>query len=104
MFETYWSKASNRSIHILNDPPSIRSVALVKDTDDFRKIKDAKIYDSSSRARTVSLHQIAIYQNTNGFYAAIKVLSIKDDSRGDGNEELSFEYFIQTNGSPDFTV
>jgi hypothetical protein len=104
MFETYWSKASNTSIHIMNDPPSIRTVALVKDITDITKIKDARKYDTSSRARTIRLNQIGILQNTNGFYATVKVLSIKDDSRGDENDELTFEYHIQTNGSPDFTT
>lgn len=103
MFETYWSKASDRAIYLLNDPASIKTVALANDTDNYRNIKDARIYDSSSRARTVNLNQIAVLQNTNGFYAAVKVLSIKDDSRTDKNDELTFEYFIQTNGSPDFT-
>lgn len=103
LFECYFSKASNRSIHILNDRSSIRSVALVKDSGEIRQIKDARIYDSSSRARTANINQIAIYQNVNGFYAAIKILDIKDDSRGSENDEVTFEYFIQTNGSPDFT-
>lgn len=103
LFDCYFSKASDRSIHIMNDRSSIRSVALVKDTNEIKQIKDARIYDSSSRARTVNLNQIAIYQNKNGFYAAIKIISIKDDSRGDKNDEVTFEYVIQTNGSPDFT-
>jgi|GEM_PF-315954 len=104
MFETYWSKASNTSIHILNDPASIRTVALVKDTEEIKNILDARSYDNSSRARTVKVNQITVLQNMNGFYAAIKVLKIKDDSRGEMNDEISFEYIIQTNGSPDFTT
>ncbi len=103
MFETYWTKASIQSIHLYNDPASIRTVALAKDADNYRNIKDARIYDGSSRARTVILNQIAVLQNTNGFYAAVKVLSIKAVSGNDSDDELTFEYFIQTNGSPDFT-
>lgn len=103
LFETAWSKASNTSIYILNDPPSIQSIALVKDIDEINKIKDARIYDSSSRHRTIQLNQIAILQNKNGFFAGIKIKSLKDDTRGDKNDEIVFNYFIQTNGSPDFT-
>ena len=33
-----------------------------------------------------------------------KILSIKDDTRGALNDEVSFEYIIQTNGTPDFTT
>jgi hypothetical protein len=102
LFECYFSKASNRSIYILNNKNSIRSVALIKDVEKIKDISDARNYDSSSRARNVNTNQIAVYQNKNGFYCAIKIISIKDDSRGDENDEVTFEYFIQTNGSPSF--
>jgi len=104
MFETAWTKAGSTAIYIYNDPASIRTVALVKDTSEIKKIKDARIYDNSSRTRTVHLNQIGVLQNENGFYAAIKVLAIKADGDSKGNDELTFEYYIQTNGSPDFTT
>ena len=103
MFETRWSKASDRRIYILNDPPSIRTVALVKDKQEISSIDDARVYDGSSRHRTPSVGQIVLIQNENGFFAALKVLNIKDDSRGSQFDELTFEYVIQTNGTPDFT-
>jgi len=104
MFETGWTTSGNDSIHLYNDPPSIRTIALVKDTTDIKSIKDARVYDASSRARTVHVNQIAVLQNNNGFYAAVKVLNIKVNGDGRENDELTFEYFIQTNGSPDFKV
>ncbi|HXD92124.1 MAG TPA: toll/interleukin-1 receptor domain-containing protein [Bacteroidia bacterium] len=104
MFEIHLSKASNTNIHLLNDPISINTVAIAKGVSEIKSIKDARVYDGSSRARTPNINQIAVLQNTNGFYAAIKILAIKDDSRGDANDEITFEYFIQVNGSPDFTV
>ncbi len=104
MFETYWSKCSDRNIYLLNDTPSIKTVAVVKDADDICSIVDARVYDGSSRIRTPKVNQIAILQNENGFYAALKILSIKDDTRGSENDELTFEYVIQTNGTPDFTT
>ena len=103
MFETKWSKASNTSIYLYNDPSSILAIAVVKDTTEINGIIDARMYDNSSRARTVHINQIAVLQNKNGFYAAVKVLSIKDDTRGNSNDELTFEYRIQTNGSPNFS-
>ena len=103
MFETKWSKASDRSIYILNDPPSIRAVALVKDKQEISSIDDARIYDGSSRIRTPNIGQIVLLQNTNGLFAALKILDIKDDTRGSQFDELTFEYVIQTNGTPDFT-
>ena len=104
MFEIYFSKSSNFNIQLLNDPPSIRTIAVSKDVSDINEIKDARIYDGSSRIRRPNINQIAVLQNTNGFFAAIKILAIKDDTRGDGNDEITFEYKIQTNGSPDFTT
>ena len=103
MFETRWSKASDRSIHILRDPPSIRTVALVKDKREISSIDDARVYDGSSRGRKPGVGQIVLIQNVNGFFAALKVLNIKDDSRGSQVDELTFEYVIQTNGTPGFT-
>ena len=41
-------------------------------------------------------------QNTNGFYAAGKIFSIKDDTRGSQFDELTSDYVIQTNGTPSF--
>jgi hypothetical protein len=104
MFELYFSKSSNDNIQLYNEPKNIITVAVVKDTDNIKAIKDARVYDSSSRVRRPNINQIAIVQNTNGFYAAIKILSIKDDTRGYTDDEISFEYTIQTNGTPDFTV
>ena len=104
MFELDFSKSSNDNIQLYNDPQSIRTVAVVKDTDNIKFIKDARAYDGSSRVRRPNINQIAIIQNINGFYAAIKILSIKDDTRGYINDEVLFEYIIQTNGTPDFTT
>ena len=103
MFEVALSKASNTSIHLYNDPHSIHTIAIVKDTKEISDIIDARIYDNSSRYRTLHVNQIAVLQNENGFYALIKVKSIKDDTRGDENDEIIFEYIIQSNGSPDFS-
>lgn len=103
MFEIDFSKASDRCIYMLNDPTSIRTIALIKDITKIDLISDARNYDSSSRTRCPAINQIVVLQNSNGFYAAIKILAIKDDSRGDINDEVTFEYIIQTNGSPYFT-
>ncbi len=104
MFETMWTQSGNGSIYIYHDPPSINTIALVKDFANIKEIKDARNYDTSSRARTIHAGQITVLQNKNGFYAAIKVLDVKADQNGKGKDELTFEYLIQSNGSPDFTA
>lgn len=103
MFETMWTRAGNGSIYTYKDSPSINTVALVKDFSNIKDIKDARAYDTSSRARTINTGQITILQNKNGFYAALKVLDVKADHDGKRKDELTFEYIIQSNGSPDFT-
>lgn len=103
MFELDFSKSSDRCIQLYNDPTSIKSVAVVKDKSEITDIGDARLYDASSRVRRPKVNQIAIVQNSNGFYAAIKILDVKDDTRGAEFDEVTFEYLIQTSGSPDFT-
>ena len=41
-------------------------------------------------------------RNMKGFYAAIRLLEIKDDSRDDDRDELRFRYAIQSDGSDGF--
>jgi len=103
MFELDFSKSSDWNIQLLNDPSSIRTVAIAKGISEITQITDARIYDGSSRIRRPSINQVAVLQNTNGFYAGIKILNVKDDTRGADTDEITFDYFIQTNGSPDFS-
>lgn len=63
-FDTQWSKASKEYIHFYNDQSTIKSVCLVKDVSDLNKVQPAK-YDSSSRARTAGIGQIAVFENNN---------------------------------------
>jgi hypothetical protein len=103
MFEIDFSKSSDTNIQLLNDPSSIKTIAIAKGEKDIRTIKDVRVFDGSSRIRRPNINEVAVLQNTNGFYAGIKILDIKDDTRGEENDEITFDYFIQTNGSPDFT-
>lgn len=103
MFELAFSKSSKSNIQLYKDTASIRAVAIAKNANEFSDISDARIYDSSSRLRRPKINEIAVLQNENGFYAAIKIIDIKDDTRGDEKDEITFIYKIQSNGSPDFT-
>ena len=103
-FELQFSKASDQAIYIYNDPTSINTVAIAKGIKHIRDIKDASVFNTTSRSRCPKINEIVVLQNTNGFYAAIKILSIKDDTRGEENDGVTFEYKIQANGSPDFSI
>lgn len=102
-FELDFNKSSNYNIQLYNDPVSIRTIAIAKGLKEIIEIQNARVYDGSSRVRRPSINEIAVLQNSNGFYAAIKIISIKDDTRGNENDEVIFEYKIQTNGSPRFS-
>jgi len=104
MFELAFSKSSHVNIQLYNDPKSIKTIAIVKDTENIFSIYDARNYDGSSRVRRPNVNQIAIIQNINGYFAAIKILSLKDDTRGHDRDEVIFDYIIQTNGSPNFAT
>lgn len=93
IFDTMWTKASKEYIHFYNDKPSIKTVRLAKDVQNIDSI-DPNKYDSSSRARTAGIGQFAIFENMQGNFLITKILDIKDDSRGDPNDEVTFEYKI----------
>ncbi|MDB5009189.1 MAG: hypothetical protein JWP45_3582 [Mucilaginibacter sp.] len=101
MFELCFSQASMNSIYIYNDSSSIATVCIAENISQINDIQDARIYDTSSRHRLVYLNHVAVCQNTNGYYAAIKILP----SEGiNSMNELAFEYQIQSNGSYSFIV
>ena len=80
-FETAWSKASDKAIYVNNDPQSINGVAVAQGCGSISQVKSAESLDYTSRTRKPSIGQIVVLRNTEGFYAAIHVLGIKDDSR-----------------------
>ena len=58
--------------------------------------------DYTSRAQTPKRGEIVVFRNVNGFYAAVHVLDIKDDSRSHDRDGLRFRYAVQSNGSDGF--
>lgn len=100
-FETHWSKASGTSIHLYNDPPSIHGIAIARGATEFGQISDASSYDFSSRSRTLRTGEIAILRNVNGFYAAVQIFQIQDDSRGAASDALTIRYLILPDGDKD---
>lgn len=103
LFETMWSKASDTSIHCCNDPQSIRGVALAPRGAELIDIIKASSLDYTSRCRTPEEKRIVILQNNNGFFAALQILDVKDDTRRDDRDELTFRYCILTDGTENFS-
>lgn len=92
-FTTKWSKASRTSIHAYSYSADIDSIALIKNISDLDSI-DSINADFSSSCRTPEIGDVVIWKNTNGYYAATKVEKIKDNTRGDINDELECQYLI----------
>jgi hypothetical protein len=103
-FETMWSKSSDTSIYLYNDPPSINGIAVAKDATRIADVTDASAYNFTSRVRPVQIGGIAVLRNVQGFYAAIHVLAIKDDTRGSDRDEARIRFVIQPNRSPSFSA
>ena len=101
-FETKWSKASDNSIHIYNDPASIKGIALVKGISEISQISEANSYDFSSRTRTPQEGDIVVLENSYGNFSAIKIIDIKDCTHSDSVDELIFEYVISPDKQVDF--
>ena len=101
-FEARWSKASDTSIHVYNDPASINGVAVAKGCTSIAQVGNAESLDYTSCAQTPKRGEIVVFRNVNGFYAAVHVLDIKDASRSDDRDELRFRYAVQSNGSDGF--
>lgn len=92
-FTTCWSKASDVCIHAYSDAEDIMCIGIVKNVSDVKQLKEIDT-DYSSRCRTAHIGDVIIWRNINGHIAATKILTIKDDSRKDDVDELSFEYVI----------
>ena len=102
-FETKWSKASNVSIHVSNNPDSINGIALGQlEWTDISQVVNAESLDYTSINRTPRVGQVVIFRNNHGFYAALRLLEIKDDTRDDDHDELRFQYAIQSDGTDNF--
>ncbi len=102
-FETAWSKASGDSIHVYNDPPSIESLGLAIGITSISQISDASVYTMNSRTRTPQEGEIVIFKNNYGNYAAVQVIDIKDRTRNDDCDELTFKYMINPDGGLSFS-
>ena len=101
-FETRWSKCNATSIHVYNDGSSIEGVALASGYTEIEQIIDARFLEYTGRTRTPREGEIVLFRNVNAFYAAVQVLDIKDNSRGDAIDELRFRYVILPDRSDDF--
>jgi hypothetical protein len=101
-FETRWSRSGNDSIYVLNDPSSIRTVAIAMGATKIEDVADATAHDTSSRHRSPHTGEGVIWQNTAGYFLATKITSVKSRGHGFPADEVVFEYVIATDKGTDF--
>ena len=100
-FETKWNKASNTRIHCTND--CLQGIAVAPINAAPSDLNDVSSLDYTSRTRTPEMGQFVVVRNSHGIYALLKIMEIKDDTRGDDENRLHFRYWILDDGSADFS-
>ncbi len=103
LFNTSWSEASGRSIHTYTDDTGLRGLGLALSATAFSDVRDAGVYDMSSRAQTPSEGEYVVLQNSGGHYAVLRIDDVKARSHGDSYDAVTIEYRINSDGSPYFT-
>ena len=92
-FGLMFSKAGDTSIYVYKDHPSIVRIARVKDAQPGDLIRPQD-FDSTSRTYTIHEKEIFLVQNQFGHWLQARISEIKDDSRQDDADEVTFEYMI----------
>lgn len=91
-FRVRFSKASNQAIYVYRGAAA-NNVARVKNKKTGEPIDFAQL-DSSSSSYTIHLGEHFVLQNAKGHFLQARIVSIKDDSRGDDRDEVVFDYAL----------
>jgi hypothetical protein len=68
----------------------------------FADIRDASVYDMTSRVQTPREGQFVVLHNAGGHYAAVLVEDVKARSHGDPYDAVTIVYRINSDGSARF--
>lgn len=102
-FETHWSRASDETIHLYNDGPTVVGVAIASDCWETADVKVAAAHDFTSRAITPRNGSLVVLKNKFGFYALLRVEYIADSTRAAWHDEVIFSYRILRGHGDDFS-
>ena len=101
LFQTRWSNASGTAIHMYVDRN--RGLGLALSARSFAEIRDASVYDMTSRYQTPREGEYIVFQNGSGHFAAVCVEDVKARSHGDAYDSVTIAYRINGDGGPRFT-
>ena len=103
IFSIRFTKSCNTSIHIYKDGTNLTAIARLKDVQSGVEV-DFHTFDSTSRVYTVHLGEHFMVRNNDGYFLLGRILSIRDDTRGDKLDEVCFTYSIDTTKSGHFKI
>lgn len=105
LFETAWSRSGSDNIKLLNDPPSVKGVAIAREAQSIHEVTEAMVdaLDFTSRIRSPREGQVAVVENTNGYLIAFEVVRVLSEGHGDGQDRVTLRYSILTDRSRDFS-
>lgn len=101
-FLTHWSKAGSTSVHCYSDGTNL-VLAVAPTGTKLSALSDASLLDFTSRVRTPTLEQIVVFENHASRYAAARIATIEDNTRGASRDWLEFDFWILDDGTDDFS-
>ena len=101
-FQTRWSNAGASSIHCYTDRTNLKGLGLAIGAGSFTLIRDASVYDMSSRVCTPREGEFVVFRNESDNFAAVQVADVTARSHGDPFDSLSIKYRINDDGSSRF--
>ncbi|MES2435150.1 MAG: hypothetical protein V4586_15165 [Pseudomonadota bacterium] len=102
-FSLKFSKASDTSILLYSDEPNVEKIGLASDAGKFSDIADASVFEFTNRVVTAGEGQIVALINTGGNYALVHIHDVRDATRGDDRDEVTFSWLINPDRGTDFT-
>ena len=100
-FELHFSKREGSSIYLYREGTNIDAIARVPNMASGSPLDFSK-FDSSSRFYSIATNEHFILKNNKGEFLQGKILSVRDDSRGDPNDEVCFAYEFDQIGKGQF--
>lgn len=105
LFETRWGVGGRNQAYIYKRQPSLHSLVFARGISDFNQITDAnsEAFFKSDDSESLEAGDIAVIQNINGYYLAIKLEGSLYRSRdADDRNEITFSYVIAPAKSTSF--
>ena len=105
-FVTDWSTGGAGVINVMNDPPGIKGVAVAGGVSEISQVTETVFASANftSRHRTPRTGQVVLFENMQGFAAAVELVGITISPDGEPGTELTAKYKILTDGGRNFSV